>query len=72
MTDAEAEAANKRHTAALNELSSARDELAGIVSAAKGIRSRHEEAAGTVAAVLKAAGEQAPKEPGFAAHRAAD
>ncbi|QRX94072.1 MULTISPECIES: hypothetical protein [Streptomyces] len=34
-------------------------------SSAQSIRSQHEELAGTVATVLKAAGERAPKEPGF-------
>ncbi|MFJ9617033.1 putative T7SS-secreted protein [Streptomyces noursei] len=65
MTDAEAEEANKRYTAAINELGAAREELAGIISSAQSIRSQHEELAGTVATVLKVAGEQAPKEPGF-------
>ncbi|MEU2362868.1 putative T7SS-secreted protein [Streptomyces noursei] len=65
MTDAEAEEAKQRYTAALNELGAAREELAGIIASAKNIRSQHEELAGTVAAVLKAASEQAPKGPGF-------
>ncbi|MGV4926605.1 hypothetical protein K2224_34050 (plasmid) [Streptomyces sp. BHT-5-2] len=65
MTDAEEAEAKKRYTAALEEFGSAREELAGIVSSAKSIRSQHEELAGTVAAVLKAAGEEAPKGPGF-------
>ncbi|ARF56857.1 putative T7SS-secreted protein [Streptomyces gilvosporeus] len=65
MSDAQAEVANERYKAALIELGSARDALAGIISSAQDIRSQHEELAGKVATVLKAAGEQAPEGPGL-------
>ncbi|KUL36423.1 hypothetical protein ADL22_24315 [Streptomyces sp. NRRL F-4489] len=65
MTDAELEVANARYTAALNELTASREELAGIIAFAQSIRSQHEELAGVTATVLKAAGDEAPQEPGF-------
>ncbi|MER6046134.1 putative T7SS-secreted protein [Streptomyces sp. NPDC001793] len=55
----------ERHNRAVEELDAANAELEGIISRAGGIRTQHEELAGTVAAVLKDAGEQAPDAPGL-------
>ncbi|MCB5909746.1 putative T7SS-secreted protein [Streptomyces pinistramenti] len=65
MTDAEAEDAKRRYNAAINELGAAQDELEGILSSANNIRNQHEELAGKIASLLKAAAEQAPEGPGL-------
>ncbi|MFD7102900.1 putative T7SS-secreted protein [Streptomyces celluloflavus] len=65
MTDAQFEAAKERYSGAVNELNSARSQLATLINKAEELRSQHEELAEKVASALSDAAEQAPDEPGF-------